>query len=454
LFHSIEHDTSMAWSENLLEAQYTAPNGKTFTFLYVDVEKETDLKTSTFTFPSKDGALVQSLGRGGRRFPLECIFAGPDCVEQADAFEKALEVAGIGELQHPVYGTRKVVPTGSVKRSDKITTASNIATVSLTFAETIVDEAMPDSAIAQAEEIEEEYQAVEESATDNFSSEIEVSDASEQIRLTTVLEENVTVSYMAMKDIAQENLCNTSGVAEAGVQAEKNEAAWETFQTLKTQTEDFAQKIKAGSKEAARNFATSLFAIFKLPATSVTSPLKTVASFITASSNLKSTFNVTPVRKNDIKNQFASTALSLTATVSSTARAILSAAQSTDVKKGTGFRNREEAVQAMAQLEELFDSYTTYVDSYDSKNLSLDVSDTYYNLHKLVTDTTWYVLDTAFNLPARRTIVIDRDRQLLELIAELYGNFDRIDEFIQENNINADEMELLPMGREVCYYVI
>ena len=54
----------MAWIDDLLTAQYTSPQGTLFTFLYRDVTKEVDLKTSTYTFPTKDGALVQSLGRG------------------------------------------------------------------------------------------------------------------------------------------------------------------------------------------------------------------------------------------------------------------------------------------------------------------------------------------------------------------------------------------------------
>ena len=443
----------MAWLDDLLPAQYTDPRGKTFNFSYTDVEKEVDLKTSTFTFPSKDGALVQSLGRGGRRFPLSCIFSGPNCVADANAFEEALETRGVGELQHPVYGTRKVVPTGSIKRSDNIITGSNVVTVSITFAETITDEAMPDSAIAKSEDIEEEYAKVEDEACTTFANEIEINDASEQIKLTSTLQENATVSYAAMRDIAQENLCNTAGIS-SGVQAKKNEAAWETFQTLKTQSIDFAAQIKVGNKQSSKSFAVSLFATFKLPSINISNPLKTINAYTGAGSNIKLAFNVDPVRKTSIKNQFQSTFLSLTAAVSSAARAAMNAASNTDTTKGTGFKNREQAVQAMAQLEEFYDSYVSYADSYDAKNIFVDTSDVLYNIQKLVTDTAWYVLDTAFNLPARRTIVLDRDRQLLELLAELYGGFDRIDEFIQENNLNADELEVLPMGREVSYYVV
>ena len=68
----------------LTDIKYTSPSGKEFTFVYENVSKETDLKTATFTFPEKDGAYIQSLGRGGRRFPLTCIFTGENCMKKAE----------------------------------------------------------------------------------------------------------------------------------------------------------------------------------------------------------------------------------------------------------------------------------------------------------------------------------------------------------------------------------
>jgi hypothetical protein len=53
----------------------------------------------------------------------------------------------------------------------------------------------------------------------------------------------------------------------------------------------------------------------------------------------------------------------------------------------------------------------------------------------------------------QKTITLDRDRQVIELCAELYGTTDYVDDFIIENNFNIDEIELLPMGKKVSYYV-
>jgi hypothetical protein len=55
----------------------------------------------------------------------------------------------------------------------------------------------------------------------------------------------------------------------------------------------------------------------------------------------------------------------------------------------------------------------------------------------------------------RRTIILDRDRNFIELCAELYGTVDNyyLDRFISENDFSIDELEIIPMGREVSYYV-
>jgi len=62
-------------------------------------------------------------------------------------------------------------------------------------------------------------------------------------------------------------------------------------------------------------------------------------------------------------------------------------------------------------------------------------------------------MNVSLSLPMRRTITLDQDRQIIELVCELYGSPDYIDKFISDNDLSADELEVLPMGREVTYHV-
>jgi hypothetical protein len=126
-------------SRPIVEARYTSPSGKSAVFLFEAVSRETELKTGVFTFPHLDGAHVQHQGMGARSFPFDCIFSGSNCMEEADAFEAMLIEPGIGELQHPIYGTMKVVPTGNITREDDLVARMNESIVTVTFTETIVD---------------------------------------------------------------------------------------------------------------------------------------------------------------------------------------------------------------------------------------------------------------------------------------------------------------------------
>jgi hypothetical protein len=78
----------------------------------------------------------------------------------------------------------------------------------------------------------------------------------------------------------------------------------------------------------------------------------------------------------------------------------------------------------------------------------------YLSFVSLVRNAVKLALNASFSLPLQKTITLDRDRQVVELCAELYGEADsRLDEFIALNNFNIDEIELVPMGRGVSYYV-
>lgn len=192
----------MAWTDELLEAKYTTPSGKDFSFLTGDVSKETDLKTASFTFPEKDGALIQSLGRGGRRFSLTCTFWGANCIKEANNFEKGLEEAGVGNLQHPVYGNRKVVPTGSIKRTDNIVSGSNVSTVDVTFAETITDSNENSSEIS-SDELDEQFAEIQDEECEDFANTVKVENSSDQIQTQVAMEESVIKSAENMTDFVE-----------------------------------------------------------------------------------------------------------------------------------------------------------------------------------------------------------------------------------------------------------
>jgi prophage DNA circulation protein len=144
----------MPWEDRILEAAYTSPGGTRFVFLYEDFSVSVDKKTTTFIFPDFDGAFIQDLGRAGRNYPFTLYFSGEDYDQQADAFLAALEEKGIGTLEHPRYGTKYVVPTGTINISESHVNGANQAVFGVTFSETITDLTIPAIAKNATDQIE------------------------------------------------------------------------------------------------------------------------------------------------------------------------------------------------------------------------------------------------------------------------------------------------------------
>jgi hypothetical protein len=172
-------------------------------------------------------------------------------------------------------------------------------------------------------------------------------------------------------------------------------------------------------------------------------------------------FKNDPFGINNIKNAFVSTQLVLTGAVASiasgSALAIAEAAGSAEaggISTGAGTMSREDAIDSALQIETLLETVKEYSDSKVEQNVFIDSDGTaYIKLQEIVQASVQLIMNAAFSLPMRRTIITDRDRQIIELCCELYGSEDYLDRFILENNFSIDEIELIPMGMEVAYYV-
>ena len=106
------------------------------------------------------------------------------------------------------------------------------------------------------------------------------------------------------------------------------------------------------------------------------------------------------------------------------------------------------------KIQDLFEDFKTFCDKKISQNVSVETDASYEALLEVVTKSVSLILDTAFSLKKRRVITLDRDRQLVELLSELYGDIDsHIDEFISDNDLNIETIKVIPMGTEVAYYV-
>lgn len=433
----------------LNDIKYTSPSGKEFSFVFDNVSKETDLKTATFTFPEKDGAYVQSLGRGGRRFPLTCIFTGELCMQKADEFEAALEERGIGSLRHPVYGTRAVVPTGTIKREDGLVTEVNTSTVTVTFSETNTDKEILQSVTESSSDITAAAEVFVDNAIDEFAASISLTSAPEVLQVENLCKDSAKIIC--------DNIDNFADMVATKKNFNLNDITNGAYKAMRKIVNSATAPIND-----IRGYAATVLKLMRLPATIVCMPGEIITAYANMVRDIVKKFKNDPFGEKKVRNQYAVMKLSLQGAICAICEGTTFACgQSSSSSAGgssdgsqDGFSSREDAITAAEKVQEVFEAVKEKLDSEVGKDVLIETSESYSALLEVYQKTVALVLNTAFSLRKRRVIVLGRDRQIIELLAELYGDIDsHIDEFIVDNNLMLDELKVLPMGKEVAYYV-
>lgn len=450
----------MAWNDEIQEAAYNSPSGKRQTFLYENVSRETDLKTASFVFPELDGALIQSLGLGGRAFPLKCIFSGASCNKEADSFEKLLSERGHGILEHPVYGRINVVPTGKIKRTDNILNGANESSVEVTFSETLVDKDESTSEVATADKLDAAMDEYEDAAVADFSDNIYTDSIEDKMQLQSVMKANADSTFKGVEKITKNAPKN-----------KKRGSLLQWFNSAKKFINSIIDNIdKIGSY--ANEVARTMIKIIRYPSKIATDALSKLAGYQLMIKDIANNVKADPFGAKAVTNQYSAACLAWGSMVAALSYGVAKTAAEQSVNTGSssdsgspenydsedeaagGLKSRADVLETAAQITATFAEYSAYIDSQNKKNAFVDTGETYEKLLNVVTYSLRSLEETAFNLPTVRIITLDRDRQLFELLTELYGKdgFNRQDQFINDNKLTADEIVLIPMGREVRYY--
>ena len=454
----------MAWSDEIQEAAYNSPSGKRQTFLYENVSRETELKTASFVFPELDGAMIQSLGLGGRTFPLNCIFSGENCTKDADSFEKLLSERGHGILEHPIYGKINVVPTGKIKRVDNLVNGANESTVEITFAETLVDKDETTSEVATADKLDAAMDEYEDAAANDFANNIQVDTIEDKMQLQSVMKAQSNSTFKGVEKMTK------------AAPKKQRMSLIQWFTAAKKFINGIIDNIdKIGTY--ANEIARTMIKMIRLPCKIATDALSKLTGYQLMIKDIANNVKADPFGTKAVTNQWAATTLAWGSMVAALSYGVAKTAAEQSVNQGTnssessgdsadddfdfsegsssgGFASRADVLEIAAQIAAMFNEYSAYIDSQNKKNAFIDTGETYEKLLNVVTYSLQSLEETAFNLPVTRIIKLNRDRQLFELLTELYGKdgFNRQDQFINDNKLTADEIVLIPMGREVRYY--
>ena len=412
----------MPWNDRIIEARYTAPSGKFIIFNYENVSKAFDKKTTAFNFPDADGTFIQDMGHSGRRYPLRIFFWGDDYDVEAAFFEQLLQERGTGKLEHPIYGTVDVVPFGTITQRDDLKTAANQAVVEVVFWETIgliYPASQTDPASSVLTSVDEYNDAAATEFEDVTSLDSAVEQSSFSAGFTSLLD-NTQSGLQAIADI------------QANVQAE--------FNAINNSINNSIDILISQPL----NLAFQTILLIQSPARALTNISARLNAYSDLAASILSGEGASVSTTNNESNAFHANDLYASTYITGS---ILSVVNNT-------FNTKNEALEAAEVILIQLDDLIEWRDTEFTTLSEIDIGGAYQQLQEAVAITAGFLVEISFTLKQERRLILDRDRTIIDLVAELYGSIDdQLDFFITSNDLSGSEILELPKGREIVYYI-
>lgn len=409
----------MAYEDRLRQAAYRSPSGATFTLQFDQVDRSGSKKAAVHEFPQQDVADVQDLGNTAERFPMSVYFTGDEYDQAADSFWAALSERGPGALQHPRYGDIPVLPL-SWSQTEKFVDGVGRADFKVDFIRVQTQVVFPVTAVAEAEAVGSATTAALAASSEASAAEFEPANAADK----AAVKEQVLDGLQDYKDA----FASVMAASEA-IQAEANRIIGEITSTIDELLESPTMLF------------TSLSNLAALPAqvvTNVTAKVGAYASQIGAA----------------VASVPGSYAQAVTAVQSFLGFLGGSAVASTigDI------RTRGEAIHAAETLDQIAVQVTQAIEAAEGAVAGYQADqEILASLTDAMSTARASLLERAFSLKAERRLTLATERTPLDLMAELGVELETgldaaLDDFIQINDLQGDEILLIPAGREVVYY--
>jgi len=415
------------WADRLREGAYTSPSGVRIKFDFVEVRRSATKRGTVFEFPGVEGGYVQRRLFGPRRYPLRCLFAGPDHDLIATAFEAAVYEDGRGVLEHPKYGEiRNVVPLGDINRRDDLVFEANQSIVEVTFWTTLVD-VYPSGARNPESEITAALADFNVVAAQEFEEATDLSTAAARASTGSTVKGALREVSTALRSISDATAAVRRGFDE------DFDAINRGIDVLVGQPILLAQQIVNLVRAPAR------------AAAGIISRLEGYAAL------LESLIDAPYSKPDPVAEQQARRQKN--ALLVSQHTAMGTVAGSIDSVVATKFRTKPEAIAAVDAITQQFDTLVAWREqAYNDAGL-LDSGGAYQALLRAVSLTAGFLIEISFTTAQERRITLDRARTIVDLEAELYGTVDEnLDLLINSNDLSGDEILEVPRGRTIAYY--
>jgi prophage DNA circulation protein len=412
------------FTDRLKTARYKSPSGQIILFDFEILSREGGKKVSLHELPFQDNGKIQQQGNTITKFPIVAYIYGKDYDLTADRFYNALEEKGIATLDHPRWGEKKVIPI-TYNQTENFVDNVRFATITIDFV-IYTEQATP---ITKKEQLSK------------FATKLEA------------FKNTVSLDFLNKFDIR--NLLEKS-------------AAMQTFNTLLSSFENGLGAINQTKEEIKNQYDNILKSINRVDGL-ITDTEETINSIIT----LSFLGIGTDEKVGNITNAYLNTLNDYNATfIANSNREYLCSSNQLEVFGASNvgavssvilnydFENKVEAINFLNNLDNLYQLFLNNQDNLQAKFKDTLLSDNYFLsndtllfLKELIAIAIEYVLNQLFDLKIEKKIIIDKETNPISLCYELYGDIEKLDALISDNDLKKYEMFIIPIGKEIKIYV-
>jgi hypothetical protein len=400
----------MNWQERLnnITFEITTGDGKKYTPLWQEAEKNIQYNTEAFNFIGVQGTFVERKERQGRQFPVNLIFQGENHIEISSAFEISANDKRPWKVKHPFYGDLLVQPL-SLRI---VNTAYNISRIIGILWETITtkfpeDEILPDKTV-------------------------------ENLKAET--DSQVATSFTTNVPSPSVNLVQPAGNAITNI--DKN------YKVLAVLEEDIKtlKDLTRTASGAAQNLLNDVDGFINSVISLVNFPFQIAQNLQFKIEKIKNSidelFDIFDM--DNTEEQFLYEAIATTSVTE------ISRVSVNPEEDNGDYNTRIEVVDAFNLLN---DTYNSVLNNYDTIRYKQD-AEIALQLDNIVNFSLANLYDIAFEAKQERVIITDKDDNIVNLAHQYFGpGDDNLQIFIDQNNITLPEYLFVRKGREIIYYV-
>jgi len=425
---------SPAFLSRLRAGRFTSPAGVESSFLFDDLTRSRDKRTSSHDIADSDITILQDLGSGMHVFNFSVYFVGPNCDTEADEFYNSLFERYTpdkpGKLNHPRWGDLPVIPFGSPAQTESYVSGGGISHVTVELRETSSVSAYQPSVLSHYSPLDAKMKA-----------RVTALDKARGIATTGAK------AYSKFKGVVKDKV-NT---IKSGIDGITN---------LSEDAREEVEEIHQGILDSITLGATPAIILAQVNALVDSVVSIPQDSIDLAMQIVEMTKAVIDSYGDDVQNAHTSEdVVNLGLNFQAIGSGLIAdlAVSSTNIN----FETRDQIGHVIDSLELTNTDYTNMMSSMADRiegniikeftpDAELDIT-----MHGIVKDTTAFLLVKSFSLKSRRVYVLSHPSDVLTECWTRYGSLDTatVDFFCKTNKISGSDFIELEAGREVVEYV-